>query len=228
MDWSAKAGCTISVRMFFQNMNLLEEALQYSFWIHNYRNDVFYKKYKTTWEDLSDDSYYKFKVVRNPFARAVSSYIHAMKHDYEDIKLKIFFNTQSKDISFRQFVEYVHHLIINRCNVHHRLQKEWFEDEISFNKICKLENLDEDIAVVNTDANVNLIITDKYSHHHVKKKDISSGNVSEKMWSQLSGNIPSYKCFYANDLIDKVAEIYRDDLSTYHYSYDDFLSSYDK
>ena len=45
IDWSAKAGCTIICKMFFNYMDILEKALKHSSWIHNYRVECYYNLY---------------------------------------------------------------------------------------------------------------------------------------------------------------------------------------
>lgn len=41
IDWSAKAGCTIICKIFFDYIDELNKALKYSPWIHNYRTKYF-------------------------------------------------------------------------------------------------------------------------------------------------------------------------------------------
>lgn len=67
MDFSEKSGCTIGTKMFFRHMNILDKALNFSPWIHDYRIHRFYNDNPISIEDLKNDSFYKFKIVRNPF-----------------------------------------------------------------------------------------------------------------------------------------------------------------
>ena len=77
IEITPKSACTIITKMFFHQQNLLTKALEHSDWIHNYREDIYYpslpkgilkKVYNNT-------NIYKFKFVRNPYTRAVSSYL---------------------------------------------------------------------------------------------------------------------------------------------------------
>ena len=78
MDWSPKAACSVMVAMFFDSMNIRQDV-NYTGFIHIYRQNVFYHRYgHVTMEELLDTSWYKFKVVRNPYARMVSSYMHVV------------------------------------------------------------------------------------------------------------------------------------------------------
>ena len=81
IDWSAKSAATVVAKMFFNHLGLLEEALQYSDWIHDYREDIYNPAIKSV--DLQkcflDSTFVKIKFVRNPYSRAVSSYIHCLR-----------------------------------------------------------------------------------------------------------------------------------------------------
>src|SRR5947209_6686716 len=82
MLWSEKASCTTAIVMMLRHMGLLEEAKAYHYWIHKYRSEVFYKKYGFVDlnKHLLSGKYFVFKVIRNPYDRAVSSYLHTMKY----------------------------------------------------------------------------------------------------------------------------------------------------
>ena len=54
-DWTAKAGCTIAMKMLFTYMNVLEEALAYKHprkWVHDFRQDVYYDRYGRVTEEI--------------------------------------------------------------------------------------------------------------------------------------------------------------------------------
>ncbi|WP_162408775.1 sulfotransferase family 2 domain-containing protein [Acuticoccus sediminis] len=76
--WSQKSGCTTVVKWFFAQLGLLDEALAYSNWIHDYEGQVFKKRkfYKReVAEALRSGTHKAVKVVRDPMARAPSSFL---------------------------------------------------------------------------------------------------------------------------------------------------------
>ncbi len=76
--WSQKSGCTTVVKWFFAQLGLLDEALAYSNWIHDYEGQVF-KKRKFYRRELADalnaGTHKAVKIVRDPMARAPSSFL---------------------------------------------------------------------------------------------------------------------------------------------------------
>jgi len=76
--WSQKSGCTTVVKWFFAQLGLLDEALAYSNWIHDYEGQVF-KKRKFYRRELADalaaGTHKVIKVTRDPMARAPSSFL---------------------------------------------------------------------------------------------------------------------------------------------------------
>lgn len=75
-----KSNCTEVVAIFFHRCGLLDEALSYSHWIHNYRWEKYVPTHPTSFDDLGANSCYtKIKFVRCPYDRAVSCYFHYCK-----------------------------------------------------------------------------------------------------------------------------------------------------
>lgn len=117
MSWSPKSACTKMVEMFWNQMGLRRgEYYPRKSFIHTYRPQ-FYKTYgRVTDAILADKSYYKFKVVRNPWDRAVSSYNHLMltkqsKYLFHNTVLREFltkrkyiFPSESTGFSFEEFM----------------------------------------------------------------------------------------------------------------------------
>ena len=78
VDWTPKGGCTVVLKMWYEHAGLLDTVLDHSSWIHDWRcqkgTHMHYKPGKT---NVNNAVFIKF--VRNPYSRAVSSYIHASR-----------------------------------------------------------------------------------------------------------------------------------------------------
>lgn len=75
--WSQKAGCTTAVKWFLAQCGLLEEALAYSRWVHDYEAHVFRKRphYRRGVVRALCDGHPAVKVVRDPMRRAPSAFL---------------------------------------------------------------------------------------------------------------------------------------------------------
>jgi hypothetical protein len=75
--WSEKAGCTSLLRWFLGQTGDLEEAERYSDWIHDWEFDVMKARdgYDRELARRLEAGTPVFKLVREPFARAVSQYL---------------------------------------------------------------------------------------------------------------------------------------------------------
>ena len=88
MGWSARAACTLAVSVFLDHLGLLDEAWAYDSFVHNYRTQKLDPRFKV--RPLGNDSQLShrhketssFKIVRNPYARAVSIYSHQMVSNF--------------------------------------------------------------------------------------------------------------------------------------------------
>jgi len=227
MDWSPKTGCTLAVKMFFRQLGILDEALAYHSWVHEYRMHVFSKQHPTTLEDLKNPEFYKFKIVRNPYSRVVSSYIHTMRKEamHQSIKRKLL--RWNANISFKKFVDYLGKIDIQQCDPHYSLQKKRFESFITpcFNRIIKLEDLENEIAKQNKEKNFKFDLTGITSHHHITKDNTVHNNVANEKWLKIKDKIPNYEFFYTDEIKKKVSEIYRADLEAYGYTYEEMLKN---
>ena len=227
MDFSEKSGCTIGTKMFFRHMGILEKALEFSPWIHDYRIHHFYKDNPISFNDLKDDSYYKFKIVRNPFSRVISSYVRVMSDKALQKDLKRFPWSRVSDYSFAQFVNYLSKVDIRKIDTHNGQQKKFFEYELEncFDKIVKLEDMASVINVINLKKGFNFKVDGLSSFHH---NDIKKGldvNVSNYKWPNIVHKIPQYKFFYTEELKEMVGKIFKDDIEAYQYTYEDFLKT---
>jgi hypothetical protein len=120
--YSAKCGCTTALRWFLEQNCLLEEAIKFDPWIHNYREKVLQsqKNYKQQCMDifLSDNpGKIIIKVIRDPMKRAVSSYLHYLRCETTEHNWVLVEKVQQwkhetglsyqKGISFIQFLKFI-------------------------------------------------------------------------------------------------------------------------
>lgn len=122
ISFTPKSGCTTILKWFLEQNNLLQEALNYSEWVHDYREKVFYNTNRYTEECESvftnnPDNKLIIKVIRNPIHRSVSSYLHYLRQsgigknwsiirEIDDWKNSNGLNAQH-GISFNQFLKFI-------------------------------------------------------------------------------------------------------------------------
>jgi len=145
--------------------------------VHDYREKHFYKLYGyVTADEVASSNWYKFKVVRNPYSRAVSSYFHTMNLLWRSFfkRSNVFLslvelNDNVLSISFEKFYKiyydnYVTAVGYQPFNDHDyvSLQSadvEWHLYEQNkgsiFNRIVKVENLESDLYLINNETNMN-------------------------------------------------------------------------
>jgi hypothetical protein len=223
LSWSAKAGCTVVAKLFFRHAGVLDEAMAYAPWVHDYREEVYQKKHVVVVDDLLNPDYLLLKIVRNPFLRAVSSYIHACKYpsilDKPVIcSLNGKIGSKSEGLTFSMFVQYLELVNITSCNLHYSRQKQKWEDGLRAPQIIYLENIESDIQQVNQRYRTQFSLEGLlHSPHHVEKDPGVNVPAYDIPWDELHKAIPEYRWFYNQDLLVRVADIYKEDVNAYGY-----------
>lgn len=228
---TAKAGCTFATKWFFEQQGLLDEAIGYSKWIHDYRRQVYYQK-PGYMEDLERALYKRvrsIKLVRCPFQRAVSSYLHCARYKNYHGLISSFLDRNvdcNNTFTFEEFVEFLSSININTCNPHYRIQT--WEHEISnrlnFYRVIKLEDSIEEFK--NIEKEMGLIQTNllqlSTSYHHFKKEVQKGSYCGNFYFNEMTKSIPHYSCFYNDSTMGKIGQIYDEDFTTYNFSKDLF------
>ena len=192
--------------MFFKYIDLYKKFyLENPIHIHNERTKYILKN-KIDDSFLINTDYLKLKFVRNPYARAVSSYLH----------LSI------NNLSFYQFLL---NLLNNKYeyNIHYASQHHLLEiKQKIYNEIVKIENIDIEIERINKKYNINLEYESVSDHHSIKKLD-EKKYVGYIKYSDIK-NTPSYTYFYDDERIKQlVYDIYKIDINLYNYTFEEFL-----
>ncbi|UCH95984.1 MAG: sulfotransferase family 2 domain-containing protein [Candidatus Aminicenantes bacterium] len=241
--WSAKAGCTFFCKWFFAQMNLLDAALYYHQWVHFFREEVYYKSdsYTKNLHKVLNDDFKVIKIVRDPFARAVSSYIASLHQaankegliSHEKVKKELgkFLNrslTADETFSFREFVDYLTSIDILECDIHHRQQLHPLEMEgvLTPSYILKLEECED--ALKRIEIEWNLKTTNfsllKESPHNTRRESQSEFCGDRKFKWAPQPRFPDHRSFYDKNLVQKIADIYKMDFDAYGYNPDILLT----
>lgn len=226
MFFSQKAGCTFATNWFLDQLGLLEEARDYSSWVHHYRFDVYYKQepYITNIKQALSDKYTRIKLARSPYSRAVSSYIHAVKQMYINDDLGRFLGrTIDRDngFTFEEWVNFIDNTGVKKCNPHHRQQTERREADgsLTIHQVIQLENSYEAFRQLETgfglkQSDLNALAQ---SEHH-RERAAEPGFCGDRMYRQLDKSFGEYQSFYNDSLQAKIARIYSNDFQNYGYS----------
>ena len=229
--FSAKAGCTWAVKWFFFQTDFLDNALFYHPWIHEFRIKVFYQssEYEKNITSITYPETRVIKVVRNPYKRVVSSYIHAAKCGYENEKIADFLGRtidQEESFSFREFISYLGNINLKACNIHHRLQLHPAEEKglVAPDRIIHLENSLEQIREVEEEYDLrssNFEELRQSSHHTLRSENTEfCGDKRFCFYPQTRTPIPNSSSFYDDSLKKDVLNIYRLDFEAYNYDID--------
>lgn len=136
------------------------------------------------------DNYFLFTVVRNPWSRAVSAFLNVKR----DLKTQKSIWISNPDFDFSYFLDNHSDCLLLRP------QTDWILDEkgeLLVDMVCRFENLDHDFSLV-----CNKIWLTWVSLPHL----LNSGTVE-------------YAKFYTDELIDKVAKMYKKEIELFWYTF---------
>lgn len=201
-------------------------------YIHNNFSLSHYNK-ETRQELLSNPSYFKFVIVRNPWSRLYSAYIDKFVRpkNLEDFAIDVIAavykqkSTQSnfvKSINFREFIEYICQIKEDRLlNIHWRPQYS-FLGNIKFDFIGKFETLDKDFIYLKNKLKIdfNLPIINKIERDD-KNIEYNLQNYSElyPIEFKKTNRYPKYILFYTPKLIEMVRTRYIKDIECFKYEF---------
>jgi hypothetical protein len=122
--WSAKAGCTTVLKWFLKHNGLLEEAIQHSDWLHDYRLQRLFEEpgyERRCRQAVRSEGVRVIKVIRDPAKRAVSTYLHYIRYaspQWIGTNKLMEWKTANglgaqPGVSFEQFLQFV--LDLQRC-----------------------------------------------------------------------------------------------------------------
>ena len=172
MGWTARAACTFAVSIFLESVGLLDKALAYSPFVHNYREQRMDRRFVARPLDCSGPGVTSFKIVRNPFARAASTFAHQMFSHFSDgltdhprinsVMTNILGETDVRKVSFVQWLRAVKKDNFNTVDIHSKPQTTAAEHDgrVVFDSVCKLEHeLQACLDAVNSRTGANFSVT---------------------------------------------------------------------
>ncbi len=229
MEFTPKASCTSAVVGFFKTMGL-EHEVDYSGWPHDFRDNFQTNCGHATPCHYLDPQWYRWKVVRNPYDRAVSGYLTCMIAK----ALRPLLPLPLVNASFETFIDYL--LLLPPKDLHFFLwrhagpqnqayERHVYENHLPpiFNVVVKVEESEIGLQKIFEETGVKYDL--KHISPHYRKRDHRIqryvGNVS---WMEVKDQIPQdYGYFYSKELMKKVELLYRWDLVLYNYTYPFFI-----
>lgn len=182
-----------------------------------------------------NSDYFKFAIVRNPWARLVSTYANFFvtllsngePTDFSKRLTCLFhgeenYETYKDQITFRQFlVDYVYPTKDEDLNLHCAPQS-LFLGDIKYDFIGRQENLTVDLQYIKDRLNLPLELPKLNSTKYVEKSQNNQNfaDFSSQELRSLSGKFPKYQQFYTPELIELVRQRYKQDIELVSYEFE--------
>ena len=239
---SPKAGHTVVLTLLFRALGLLEEALAYDpngRTVHPYRFGVYNRRLCEEFSPryllsfLTSQDAHRIKFVRNPFERAVSSYLQVHRNYRPGQPL---FKAVQRDFgigdmewidwSFREFLLRLAKVDRCGCDPHYRRQQFSYEPQVcQYSRYYKIEKLDDAIQDLEREFALNLKHPELLKQfHHTIRCEVDVPCVANLPFRELQsltagGNtFPACRHFYNRETTGLVTEIFRGDFELYGYS----------
>ncbi len=219
--WSPKGGCTSLIKWFYYQIGLLEEAMDYNSWIHYYRMEVHQNQENYVAEltsQLIHNRKATYKLVREPFKRAVSSFLATVAN--VAIMNQIAPN-HDQGLSFRQFLYLIKDIGVNRDNINLHLAQQYTDgEEYVIQHYIKLERFETEIKKLERqyqllESPVSSIIK---SPHHMSDRMVERGSyVDTKITLQSFESLPTFESFYDRETVDLVIKLFDTDFQKFGY-----------
>lgn len=221
--WSGKSACTTVLRWTFNRMGLLDAA-DYFGWIHQFRTKVYYdsRRYSRGIERYEQERYRHVRVVRDPFSRVVSAYLHSLQQGYERERIAAFL-VVDRPYSFRDFVAYLSTVNLAEHNIHFRWQSTEAErsGDLQLDHFIRIEDglqrrlneVEQALGLAATNFAVSNIQSKHRSDYSARPE--FAGDTAHGVGSRPS--VPQYRLFYDPALVRQVAQLYKPDFEMYRY-----------
>jgi hypothetical protein len=236
LAWTPKAGCTSLTKWFLFQVGELDAALEYDPWIHRYRREVFQarKRYRAEWLDiLSKRDKPVFKLVRNPYDRAMSSCFHVVvaltrrnKHPLSRLAAVAAAMLAEAGIegkfSFRQYLTALETYRRKQSRIDAHIDQQYRPSEESVvSRIFRLEEFEAEIRELEEKyalkhSPVELLVQ---SRHHRRQNSALPGSLPDALLDgpMVHAATPSYEAFYDEGTRALVQAIFADDFLHYGY-----------
>lgn len=229
--WSQKSGCTSLANWFFYQVGLYETAMEHNTFIHHYEFEIYINRvgyFEKVIREIAKGSKETVKLVRNPYKRAVSSFVSLITPPGVDnpqwIPIREFIysdGTCRKPITFKHFLLYLYANGASRegLDPHHAQQYIEGEEKV-VNKYIYLEDYKNEIRNLESKYGLKEAPLEVLSNswHHQATHMIFEGMYAEAdITDPLFPRLPTYKSFYDKECIQLVTEIFYQDFITYNY-----------
>ena len=237
-----KAGCTSLTKWFLFHVGKLDEAARYHPWTHHYRMSVLYQQPGYYWQALRLLAFRGkpvIKLVRNPYDRAVSSFLATLAIAYGNnarswaidlvAAVRAHAGKPSAPVPAMSFRDFLRFLAVNgteRSQVNGHVARQYVAgEEARLDRIIKLERFVEEIRRLEAEFNLPQSplgrITES-GHHRSKDRDdalVSPAGPDVEFTSQQvhNGSTPHYDAMYDDETRRLVREGFAEDFRAYGY-----------
>jgi hypothetical protein len=227
--WTPKSGCTTFNKWFFFQIGLLEKVNEVKNGKpHSYRSFVYRKEPEYSQQltaNLLETKKDTYKLVRNPYRRAVSSFLHTISHTW---LLRVFNSDVNKGLSFKQFLYHLKSLGSDIYQLDRHIAPQYIEGEERFIKnYIYLENFTNQIRKIEEKYGLLSSPLSQLSNssHHFSNRMVFEGDYAEKILTKelYKGKFPTYKSFYNKETKKLVEEIFKKDFEVYKYNKNNHL-----
>ena len=193
-------------------VGLLDDAENYSNWIHDYKMYIFIKNVPEINIDvLSKKKCNIIKSIVNPYSRAVS----------------IWREQKSHTLSFR---DYLKELVNNKIsyfneNDKYHLKPQYIHGEEKFvTKYIKLDKYEKYDILLLDGTNYTVDVTKYISQHHAKRNKDINYFLGDIKLNDIYNKLPlSYKYFYDDEIKEMVYQYYKKDIDFYGYTFEEMV-----
>jgi hypothetical protein len=229
--WNPKCGCTSLIKWFYHQIGHLQNALEYSKWVHEYREQIF-ERQPNYQKKLHNEILYgkkdRYKLVRNPYKRAVSSYLAAL---LVPAILEQIAPGRKNGLTFKEFLYRLKEISVEREKVNSHIALQYAKgEELLIPNYIKLEEFNTEIK--NIEKRYNLLASPlndiiKSPHHvsHIMNDSLKESFADTNMLSAVLANsgFPPYQNFYDSVTKQLVNEIYEKDFVMFGYDPDKLI-----
>ncbi|WLR43111.1 sulfotransferase family 2 domain-containing protein [Bacillus carboniphilus] len=218
--YAPKCGCTSLTKWFLYQMG--EDNIDNIRKIHNYcKNEYYIPNKNEIIKSLKGKEKVVYKLIRNPYTRAVSIFFHTVKHKILQDEINV---DATKGLSFKFFLQTLTNYNLQHSHINNHFAYQYTEGvEHLIDHYIKLESFNKHIRQIEAKYNLKnspLHELTKSNHHNRSNMKLNEQYADTKLYTkQIIKNepIPSYDCFYDKETKSLVEKLYKVDFEAYSY-----------